>query len=179
MKGALSARAIKNIQTWRRETGGGLVGICAGAVFLCAKGRRGRGLVNGVDLVQDEKFHQAGLQGLVTLGPAAEAPRRFQKYITATRRGMTRDEESSRFAYLCGPVFRVKSRRDEELGGRVAVWAKERNPVAAARELGFATGASSATPRRRRRVVGPLKGSRSDNGRISSTWWESCQSQQR
>jgi len=119
MKHALTRIACSALHDWTRKQRGGLIGICAGSVVACGKGRKGTGLVDGICLVDDNRFGSTGLSSMVGLElKVQELPRDIQTRLCEVENV----EPEWKMPYVSGPLFALEEKKGKD-DSTVSIWA--------------------------------------------------------
>uniref|UniRef100_A0A7S1ZEI7 Uncharacterized protein n=1 Tax=Ditylum brightwellii TaxID=49249 RepID=A0A7S1ZEI7_9STRA len=146
MREALTQNCCRMLSKWRLQrkaiddsanesdklSGGGLVCICAGTVVACGKGMRGRNLVDGVELFDDNRLASAGLSGMVRLKCNFDT----SPVIMAGDLALSKEKNKLRMMYCNGPLMSIRDPVEKSENVRadkteISIWACYRTDLAA------------------------------------------------
>jgi hypothetical protein len=126
MRNALTTAARRRLEEWKQlQRPKGLIGICAGSVVACGKGQKGSSLVEGVCVMNDNRFGSTALCSMVEIQAQSALSRQLPEYMNEHL------PPTWSMPYVSGPVFALsKSKRSSEKGPSVSIWASYITDVA-------------------------------------------------
>ena len=119
MKNALTPAAYRTLLDWTQNQGVGLIGICAGSVVAC-KRKKGTPLVEGISLVNDNRFGHTGLSSMVPL-KLQKLPSELQAYLSRRTKTPVNDAVSGvecSMPYISGPLFALEKKKESSSSTR-------------------------------------------------------------